>query len=172
MTKYPYRASNPVRTTRIGNGECVGERGKQEPYKGQIRPPQGRVRRNFESSMITEHLAFIYRWSCVMRRGAPVRTWTAPSDLPPGDDLRKCFRSLLHRLELESGCTRAKIEESAKVRQRIQQEKHAKPEPLRVYKNGSSAASREKCDAKGRQDTPGGIDTLALKHKIVLILGE
>jgi hypothetical protein len=79
---------------------------------------------------------------------------------------------LLHRLELESGCTRAKIEESAKVRERIQQEKHAKPEPLRVYKNGTSAASREKYDTKGRQDTPGGIQTEALKYKIVLRLGE
>lgn len=88
-----------------------------------------------------------------------MRTWTAPADLPPGNDLRKCFRSLLHRLELESGCTRAKIEESAKVRQRIQQERHAKPEPLGVYKSGSLGASNNNHDTKGRQDTPGGVGT-------------
>lgn len=90
-----------------------------------------------------------------MRRGAPARSWAAPPDLPPGEDLRKCFRSLLYKLELESGCCRAKIEESAKVRQRIQEERDAKPEPLRVYRNGSTSRSRDSSATKARHEAPG-----------------
>lgn len=55
-----------------------------------------------------------------MRRG------TQP---PMDDDLRKCFRSLLQRVEFESLCCRKKIEESERVRRRIREEREAERPP-------------------------------------------